>query len=196
MSYSVLLFFAGLGVALGQFHVINFQPCRPITPCEEMGYHCYLEHCQYCMNGDQQIEGVPGLCHGGQLCCMGGCPAGWDKFGDYCYWLNTDFLNWHDANDACHAEDAELVSIHSQDEQDFLNGIGSERWWIGLCDKTEEDVFVWSDSTPFTFMDSWYAGQPNDLNPGQDCVEHVVGGWNDVHCTAEMHSMCKKPVYS
>jgi len=191
----VLLFFAGLGAALG-FHVINFQPCRPTTLCEEMGYRCYQEHCQYCMDGDQQIAGIPGLCIGGQLCCFGGCPPGWDRFGDYCYWLNTDLLNWQEAEAACQAEDADLTSIHSQEEQDFLNGIGTERWWHGLCDKVAEDQFVWSDSTPFTYMDAWYDDQPNDLNPGQDCVENVFGKWNDVQCAERMHSMCKKPAFS
>ena len=48
------------------------------------------------------------------------CETGWSYFNGNCYKKIDDLLNWHDSNEACKREGANLASIHSKQEQQFL----------------------------------------------------------------------------
>ena len=73
------------------------------------------------------------------------CPtdSDWYYSQPYCYFVSDANLNWRrswaDADDWCKANGAHLVSIHSDDEQAFLNAVVSYLGalgyflWKGLC---------------------------------------------------------------
>ena len=51
------------------------------------------------------------------------CPAGWVEFQNNCYLLtdtNLDELSWHDANAKCLSDGAQLASINSEEEKQFI----------------------------------------------------------------------------
>ncbi|KAI9538489.1 hypothetical protein NQZ68_014250 [Dissostichus eleginoides] len=48
------------------------------------------------------------------------CPNGWMGFQGRCYYHNTDILNWHYADANCASLGANLVSVHSLEEYNFL----------------------------------------------------------------------------
>ena len=55
----------------------------------------------------------------------GSCDAGWVLHGDFCYYISTqETSTWFGAETLCAAmgPDTHLVSIHSADEQSFLEG--------------------------------------------------------------------------
>ena len=66
------------------------------------------------------------------------------------YIYNTKLLSWEDARIACQKIDADLVSIHSQDEQDEINSSKQvkrkkkKQWWIGL---RKDGEWKWTDNT-------------------------------------------------
>ena len=68
-----------------------------------------------------------------------------------------------------------LPSVHSQVEQDQLNGVITEDWagWIGGNDQEKEGTWSWSDGTPWNFS-SWMDGFPSEAG---DCVFHMTQGW-------------------
>lgn len=48
------------------------------------------------------------------------CDMGWQNFQAGCYWLNTDNLDWNSAHKTCQKMEANLVSIHTLPELEFI----------------------------------------------------------------------------
>nr|XP_054766904.1 echinoidin-like [Lytechinus pictus] len=137
-----------------------------------------------------------------------GCPPLWTGFNDNCYrYFSSENMTHFDAELACQtfttpcgeetssSSVGHLVSIHSQDEMDFISvmyetlrskrpGLGT-RVWIGLHDRALEDSPDWTDGTQYDYS-NWAPGQPNDQNGASDCVyfsRHQLYKWNDIACT-------------
>ncbi|XP_071834052.1 snaclec alboaggregin-A subunit beta'-like [Apostichopus japonicus] len=148
------------------------------------------------------------------------CPTTWTHYEGYCYrYYGTPYLNWMNAEQFCVNEGSHLVSIHNQQEYDFVKLIwrsmrnehhvmdiynfkqkASQKpfLYIGLNDILTNGVFHWTDNTPVDFTD-W---MPN--NPSLDIPEEGVmiwdrpsrrGIWNDVPANSKKLKgafMCKK----
>jgi len=70
----------------------------------------------------------------------------------------------------------------------------NEHYWIGLNDRRNESLFVWSDGSPYngSVYSNWYPGEPND-RAGEDCVELYGTRWNDDSCKKEYSYICERP---
>ncbi|XP_044179085.1 uncharacterized protein LOC114946811 isoform X1 [Acropora millepora] len=132
-----------------------------------------------------------------------GCPTGWYGFGNSCYLfrvrsLNVRGLNWDNARSYCLSYNGDLVSVSNRSEMDFIktktSKAGREYFWIGLNDRRKENVFVWSDGTPYnkSIYSNWYPNEPNDIG-GEDCVELFPAQWNDNSCMKEKSYICERP---
>lgn len=132
-----------------------------------------------------------------------GCPAGWYGFGNSCYLfrvrsLSLIGLNWDNARSYCLSYGGDLVSVANKSEMDFIYSRSSkarnEHFWIGLNDRRNESLFVWSDGTPYnhSVYHNWYPGEPND-RAGEDCVELFGRRWNDDSCKKEYSYICERP---
>ena len=137
--------------------------------------------------------------------CVEACEGGWEKNGDHCYFLSTEKKNWFAAEIFCQGEGGHLASVHSHATNDFvwerMNRKGLEFMWIGGI--REENVFKWTDCTPWKFT-VWAAGEPNNALPGEDCVsmynlqghEGSHKKWNDYQCVNELGFACSKKICS
>ncbi|KAK1886943.1 Type-2 ice-structuring protein [Dissostichus eleginoides] len=69
------------------------------------------------------------------------CPNGWMGFQGRCYYHNTDILNWHYADANCASLGANLVSVHSLEEYNFLYQqiaiLNGYTWLGGFCWKEQ-----------------------------------------------------------
>ncbi|KAK9517700.1 hypothetical protein VZT92_023046 [Zoarces viviparus] len=127
-----------------------------------------------------------------------GCPLFWYSFNGRCYkYLATD-MTWADAEIHCVGEGANLVSIHSLQEQKFVkflikNFDPSEAWtWIGLSDIHKEGTWMWSDGSSANFF-FWHSGEPNNFKGREDCVHTNFGReikWNDEPCSHRLQFVC------
>ncbi|XP_029941424.1 macrophage mannose receptor 1-like [Salarias fasciatus] len=126
------------------------------------------------------------------------CPGNdWYEFGEFCYKPFSERKTWHGARQACRAQGAELVSVLSMAEQNWLESyldMATSDMWTGLNDLAFSGLFMWSDEhlTTFTY---WAPGEPNNHEGLQDgCVEmsHQTGRWNDVACTELNSYICKQ----
>uniref|UniRef100_A0A3B3XW65 C-type lectin domain-containing protein n=1 Tax=Poecilia mexicana TaxID=48701 RepID=A0A3B3XW65_9TELE len=85
----------------------------------------------------------------------GSCPLFWFSFQGRCYKYFGSRVTWGEAELHCVSEGANLVSIHSLNEQNFVNLLiknfdpTRSLTWIGLTDMHKEGGWIWSDgNTP------------------------------------------------
>ncbi|EYC46035.1 hypothetical protein Y032_0410g943 [Ancylostoma ceylanicum] len=76
------------------------------------------------------------------------------------YFILKDYMSFDQAEGYCRNKNAHLVSIHSDEENQFVNQLLKRGWakvWIGLGRVGEN--MVWTDGSPFDFA-NWAWGQP------------------------------------
>lgn len=157
-------------------------------------------------NNPVLYPGAPEACNWADDNCNGEvdedpmCPScmATDAFGGGHYAFCVHPLPFAEAQADCEQQGGNLVSIHSQEEQDAMlqaaSALGSARdFWIGLTDANDESNFVWTDGSPVDYT-NWGGGEPNDSN-NEDCAQLTSwGGWNDLNCEGwSLAYVCKTP---
>ncbi|XP_075900498.1 lithostathine-like [Nelusetta ayraudi] len=109
-------------------------------------------------------------------------------------------MTWADAEINCVSQGANLVSIHSLEENTFVKDLiknsdpEQEYTWIGLHDVIKEGAWMWTDGSAVNFK-VWDAGQP-DNNNNEDCTMILSNSkWNDAACQLQYPSVCKARQY-
>ena len=136
----------------------------------------------------------------------GDCPGDqWqDIGGQACYYLDrvNEVMSWHEARSTCwmmtgpDGGKADLVSLHSQAEQDLLKERllteTGQNVWLGLA-RGGDGTWSWVDESAFDFQ-FWADGEPNGSGEdGEDCVELYTvwdGKWNDAYCNDYKGILC------
>ncbi|XP_051812111.1 echinoidin-like [Acanthochromis polyacanthus] len=127
----------------------------------------------------------------------GNCPQFWFSFNGRCYKYIATTMTWAIAEFYCVSQGAHLVSIHSADEQNFVNSLissfdySAKPIWIGLNDLFHEGTFTWSDGSEVNF-DFWNTGEPDDYGSRENCGQSSGPSfkWNDYSCTSSCPAVC------
>ncbi|XP_074543393.1 galactose-specific lectin nattectin-like [Halichoeres trimaculatus] len=126
----------------------------------------------------------------------GGCPMFWYNFNGRCYKYVATRMTWADAELHCVSQRANLVSIHSRDEDNFVKALiknfdpAEGRTWIGLSDRHKEGRWMWSDGSAVRFV-SWANGQPDNAAGNEHCGhKNFHEKWNDIPCTITYSFVC------
>ncbi|XP_053303471.1 lactose-binding lectin l-2 [Pleuronectes platessa] len=128
----------------------------------------------------------------------GHCPMFWSSFNNRCYKYVSTGQSWADAELYCVSQGANLVSIHSLDEHNFITNMiknfhhAEGITWIGLSDLHKEGRWMWSDgcAVKFTF---WSPRQPDNYHGREHCGHNNFGTnkkWNDLPCSNNHPSVC------
>ena len=134
------------------------------------------------------------------------CDKKWKSFGNSCYSFVTPDdskygpvkSNWSTARSHCLKERADLVSLTTQEEVDFVYSHTKNkayRFWIGLTYETQV-----KNNTPWTWSNGdilnvtqWNRGEPNKLNK-EHCT-HILKRrkyWNNLRCDFKNAWICEK----
>uniref|UniRef100_UPI0037E88491 lactose-binding lectin l-2-like n=1 Tax=Semicossyphus pulcher TaxID=241346 RepID=UPI0037E88491 len=128
----------------------------------------------------------------------GACPMFWYDFNGRCYKYVSTRLKWADAELQCVSQGANLVSIHSLEEQSFVKDLiknfdpAEGRTWLGLSDLHKEGRWMWSDGSAVEFS-FWRAKQPDNYLRKEHCGHSnyiTPGRWNDDPCSRTYSSVC------
>ncbi|XP_065117913.1 macrophage mannose receptor 1-like [Paramisgurnus dabryanus] len=125
-----------------------------------------------------------------------GCPAGWFRFGYYCYSVAMETKTFDDAKLTCEQTAANLVDVGSRYENAFLIslvGLRPEKYfWIGLSNTHQTEQFQWINGEKVKFT-HFNVGMP-DKHRG--CVAMLTGTsaglWDVLACNTKQKYICKK----
>ncbi len=134
------------------------------------------------------------------------CLTNWQRYGESCYFIITDMMDWYEANRSCVESQANLAIPNSQSEQDYiwalylkeLDQIPDTNLWIGCNDIEEEGKWqhcpVKGDTNEY---ENWWDGEPNN-GGDSDCGQMwyaVNGQWDDTLCSRkDVHAVCERHV--
>ncbi|KAM6903124.1 C-type lection lectoxin-Enh3-like [Lycodopsis pacificus] len=129
---------------------------------------------------------------------QGNCPMFWYSFNGRCHKYVATRMTWADAEMHCVSQGANLVSIHSLEEHNFVKtliknfDLAEGVTWIGLSDTQKEGTWMWSDGSAVRFV-YWRSGEPNNHKGKEDCVHtnypHDLK-WNDAPCSHTHPFVC------
>ncbi|XP_065145785.1 galactose-specific lectin nattectin-like [Paramisgurnus dabryanus] len=127
------------------------------------------------------------------------CPHGWTPFGVKCYKFFSQSVDWVTAEKNCQSIDANLASVRSTVEYNFLLSLLADTHaWIGGQDAETEGQWLWSDGSQFD-LTNWCSGQPDNYDGKEHCLEINFSNnrcWNDQPCSYTKSYICAKPLRS
>ncbi|KAM8881589.1 type-2 ice-structuring protein-like [Synchiropus picturatus] len=126
------------------------------------------------------------------------CPQYWAESNGRCFQYITTELSWAQAELHCQTIGGNLASIHDIGNSAKIIQImfwadhGNRVAWAGGTNAQENDIWLWSDGTPFEF-NNWCVGEPNGVARGAHCVQINYSAqhcWDDDICTIAKPFVC------
>ena len=133
------------------------------------------------------------------------CPPDWHRYGESCYFVITQQLDWYEANRTCVQSQANLAVPNSELENNFLVELLLQTFdnkphiWIGCNDIEEEGN--WQNcplKNDIGVYENWKKGNPN-INNDANCAMCSLGSngqWHDKDCAVTGSAPCERPVNS
>ena len=137
------------------------------------------------------------------------CPPKWHRYGESCYFIIKDRMDWYEANRTCAELRANLAVPNSPSEQEYMLGLVPDtlkvnlsnpiQLWIGCNDIEEEGK--WKHCPLRGKNDSyenWGDDQPSGTYDNSvNCAVfwYTSGKWHDRRCTDDTnYAVCELPV--
>uniref|UniRef100_A0A1I8AIP5 C-type lectin domain-containing protein n=1 Tax=Steinernema glaseri TaxID=37863 RepID=A0A1I8AIP5_9BILA len=119
----------------------------------------------------------------------------WKQLGNNLYCSNPTAMSWGDARKWCASHGADLVSIHSEQENLFVYGMWSYGTWLGGHSPSRNNTFVWADGTEWDFQ-NWSQNDPNNQFFGDaNCLQAFIKNqWTSSSCSDANPFVCKKVI--
>ncbi|XP_013409345.1 uncharacterized protein LOC106172943 isoform X2 [Lingula anatina] len=148
------------------------------------------------MSNQCSPDGFPLSSHGASS-----CQAGWSQFQRHCYKYFNDTKHYVDAMVFCKIHDGDMVSILSEDEQQFVgtlvgNNTAPDTYvYIGYNTIQTMGQWDWVDGS-MGYYDNWAVldFQPDPSSTGERCAAMTTEPsktWYDRSCLEELPFICK-----
>ncbi|XP_023658454.2 secretory phospholipase A2 receptor [Paramormyrops kingsleyae] len=127
----------------------------------------------------------------------------WVFFRGAEYYFDQQPFPWNAVSFACNLMGANLASIHSLEELNFIKermemDKDPSQWWIGLSSDTINEEYSWSDGAQLQFQ-NWPQAEPQKPSPQSDvCVSmsSQTGKWSGDQCGDRHGYVCKRRILS
>jgi hypothetical protein len=123
-----------------------------------------------------------------------GCPSGYSEVaGSMHRYRPLVNRSWDEAAADCKRDSTDAYLAIPDDPAELVNlaTVATAPFWIGLDDNDVEDRFVTQKGDEATFK-PWLPGQPDDDNPGEDCVAAISGTQiTDERCGGRRAAVCE-----
>ncbi|CAJ0946932.1 unnamed protein product, partial [Mesorhabditis belari] len=117
------------------------------------------------------------------------CQYGWNYFNGSCYKLYSNKVGYNAAEAECRENNANVVSIHSEQEQKFVNDLREGSWtWLGL---KHDSKWSWSDGSDVDYT-NWEDGHPMLIRTLTN-MRRDTGKWESKTSLDNNFFICKKP---
>ena len=129
----------------------------------------------------------------GQCAKTCGTP-GWYEYKGNCYSFGEDRLSFYSAEEHCRSNGATLLSVHSKDEVEFVEGLMENRrfygrLWIGLNIFKGNRNYQWTDGSPVNYISLY----PKKQFKIEKCfILYQKGTFRPEHCELRYRPICKK----
>ncbi|XP_071488284.1 macrophage mannose receptor 1-like [Diadema antillarum] len=184
-----------------ELNYVNWGPGVP-DDLEDGQYLAAVMYPANIDNGSEMYTTMPPVSPGkSERCEEGGNWQRWDYNADLdtCYlFMGSDSANrvtWFDALSRCSAEQSNMVSVHSKDENYFVQELvktnGVTVMWLGMYDQETHGGFQWTDESPANYF-KWDANEPGNSVTSCISMDSETGGWKLKDCGETMSFMCKK----
>ncbi|XP_073257254.1 uncharacterized protein [Porites lutea] len=116
------------------------------------------------------------------------------------YQISTgDAKSWFDAVRTCKVCDAELLSVHTREENDFVTkelrkSSEVNKLWIGMSYLEQRRMWSWIDGSRYRYQ-NWKEGQHYDGKDEQCGIiyqQYDWGRWDDDNCYKPLGYICKR----
>ncbi|XP_035531448.1 galactose-specific lectin nattectin-like [Morone saxatilis] len=131
------------------------------------------------------------------------CPYGWSRYGKQCFVFINDPKTWLEAELYCLFEWANLASIHSYDENNFVQDLTRgdthdfPETWIGGFDIIMNNHWLWSDGSKFNYNN---IGKEDDaMEENEHCLKMNDGydwKWDPARCNDSLPFVCAKRIWA
>ena len=123
------------------------------------------------------------------------CPPTWHNWGESCFFITTEHLNWFDSADKCRQMGGKMAAPRSDEENAFIRSLrASDPVWIACSDLKREGTWVCDENRSYR---PWGPGQPDDAGQKQDCghISRDSPDWGDDNCPVwKVAAVCKRRV--
>ncbi len=148
------------------------------------------DNCPAIANASQaNLDSEPFRCDSAASCkAATGCDL--HVFRSSAYLACSGAKSWSDAEAACVARGAHLVTIGDAAEDAFLAQSAPAGFWTGGNDNAVHGTWVWTGGTS-SYVD-WAKSQPDDSLGAEHCIQVVADGtWNDLDCAQPEPYVCE-----
>ncbi|KAE8279504.1 Ladderlectin Precursor [Larimichthys crocea] len=125
------------------------------------------------------------------------CPKNWFYFSGTCFIFHPSPKTWPEAQAFCSSEEANLASVHSYEENEFVQaltqtGPNFPETWIGGYHAVQPSFWLWNDGSRFDY-ENWF----EETNIFSSCLKMNFGlhwNWIQASCNETHPFVCGKKI--
>ncbi|XP_024143190.1 lisH domain-containing protein C1711.05 isoform X44 [Oryzias melastigma] len=127
-----------------------------------------------------------------------GCPEDWTRFGEQCFIFVDSSKSWAEAESYCQFDGSNLASIHSYEENHFLQSLTRgdthhfPQAWIGGTDTMHLGLWTWSDGSKFLYENWSDDGKDGESDRCLKINYHYELKWTAARCSESLPFVCSK----